>query len=107
MLKINKKDQPTVKVFKGVTRKTLACGKDILLARFDYEKGAVVPLHKHAYEQLTTILKGCQKIIIKGNEMNEEIMVEAGDSYIVPAQFEHEQVSIEESVTIDAWNLAP
>lgn len=107
MLKISKKDQPTVNVFKGVTRQTLACGKDILLARFEYDKGAAVPLHKHAYEQVTTLLKGRQKIIIKGSEKNEEIIVETGDSYIVPANYEHEQVSLDESVTIDAWNLAP
>jgi len=102
-LKISKKDQSKVQVFDGVVRKTLACGRDILMARFEYKKGSKVPLHKHSYEQVTTVLKGKQKIIIQ----DEEIIVTAGDSYIVPVDFEHEQISLEDSVTIDSWSLAP
>ena len=102
-LKISKKDQSKVQVFDGVVRKTLDCGRDILMARFEYKKGSKVPLHKHSYEQVTTVLKGKQKIIIQ----DEEIIVTAGDSYIVPVDFEHEQISLEDSVTIDSWSLAP
>jgi len=107
MLKINKKNQPKVQVFNGVMRHTLACGKDILMARFEYEKGSKVPLHKHSYEQVTTILEGEQKIIIMGEERKEEFIVKKGDTYIVPANFEHEQIVIKSSVTIDAWSLSP
>jgi len=103
MLKIKKKDQPIYQVFNGVVRKTLACGRDILMARFEYDKGSKVPPHKHSYEQVTTVLQGKQKIIIK----DEEVIVEEGDSYVVPPNFQHEQISLEASVTIDAWSLAP
>ena len=103
MLKISKEDQSVCQVFDGVVRKTLACGRDILMARFEYKKGSKVPPHKHAYEQVTTILQGKQKIIIK----DEEIIVNAGDSYVVPADFKHEQISLEETVTIDSWSLSP
>jgi quercetin dioxygenase-like cupin family protein len=107
MLKIDKGDQVEVKVFEGVTRHTLACGKDVLMARFEYKKGSKVPPHKHSYEQVTTILEGAQKIIVKTNGEIEEIFVRGGDSYIIPANFEHEQHSLEDSITIDAWSLAP
>ena len=107
MLKIEKKDQPHVEVFEGVVRQTLACGKDVLMARFEYKKGSQVPSHQHAYEQVTTLLKGKQRIIITSEGKEEKIVVETGDSYIVPPGFTHEQVAIEESVTIDAWSLAP
>lgn len=103
MVKISKKDQPVYNVFKGVVRKTLACGKDVLMARFEYEKGSKVPSHTHSYEQVTTILEGKQKVIIK----DKELILETGDSYIVPANYEHKQISLEDSVTIDAWSLAP
>jgi len=96
-----------VGVFEGVKRITLGSGKDILLARFEYEKGSSVPPHKHAYEQVTTVLKGRQRIIIKKDDSSEEIIVEGGDSYIVPPDYEHEQFSLEETITIDAWSLAP
>lgn len=107
MLKIGKKDQPVVEVFEGVQRCTLACGKDVLMARFEYKKGSKVPPHKHFYEQVTTVLKGEQRIIIRNGKMTEEIVVRSGDSYIAPANFEHEQFSLKESITIDAWSLAP
>ncbi len=107
MLKISKEKQPSVEVFKGVVRHTLACGKDVLMAKFEYKKGSKVPPHKHSYEQVTTILEGEQKIIIKRGRKKEEIIVKSGDSYIVPANFEHEQISLKDSVTIDAWSLGP
>jgi len=107
MFKYAKKDHPSVEVFQGVVRTTLGCGKDVLMARFDYEKGSKVPPHKHSYEQATVLIKGKQKVIIVNNGKEEEIILEKGDSYIVPASFEHQQVSLEDSVTIDCWSLAP
>ena len=107
MLKIEKDQQVEVEVFDGVKRCTLACGKDILMAKFKYTKGSKVPPHKHSYEQVTTILKGKQKITIKVNGKKKEFTVNPGESYIVPASFEHEQGSITESITIDAWSLSP
>jgi quercetin dioxygenase-like cupin family protein len=107
MFKIDKKDQPKVNVFDGITRRTLACGKDVLMARFEYKKGSKVPPHKHNYEQATTLLEGEQKIIIKDEKTHEEIHVKGGDSYIVPAFFEHEQICLKDTITIDVWSLAP
>jgi quercetin dioxygenase-like cupin family protein len=107
MFKINKEDQPVVEMFQGVIRHTLAGGKDVLMARFEYTVGAAVPTHKHSYEQVTTILSGKQKILIEHEGEREEIIVATGDSYIVPAGFTHEQVTLEAAVTIDAWSIAP
>ena len=107
MYKIAKEDQPSVKMFDGAVRRTLACGRDVLMARFEYKKGSKVPPHKHSYEQVTTILEGSQRIIIRKNDKIEESVVKAGDAYIVPPNSEHEQINLEDSVTIDAWSLAP
>jgi quercetin dioxygenase-like cupin family protein len=105
MYKIPREEQPEVEVFEGAMRRTLACGRDVLMARFDYKKGAKVPPHKHSYEQVTTIQEGKQKIFIRKGEEVEEIVVEAGDAYIIPANIEHEQLNLEDSITIDAWSL--
>ncbi|HHF52429.1 MAG: cupin domain-containing protein [Candidatus Aminicenantes bacterium] len=107
MFKHAKKNHPSVEVFKGVVRTTLACGKDILMARFDYKKGSQVPPHRHSYEQVTVLIKGKQKVIIENKGKKEEIILEEGDSYMVPASFEHQQISLEDTVTIDSWSLAP
>jgi quercetin dioxygenase-like cupin family protein len=107
MFKIEKKEQPTVEMFEGVTRTTLAGGKDLLMARFSYKKGSKVPPHQHSFEQVTTLLEGEQKIIIYSGENNEELIVKSGDSYVVPSTFKHEQISLKDTVTIDVWCLAP
>jgi quercetin dioxygenase-like cupin family protein len=107
MPKISKKEQRIVNVFDGITRYTLGCGKDVLLAKFEYKESSRVPPHRHAYEQVTTVIKGKQKILIRSKDIEEEFVVETGDTYIVPATFEHEQISLEDTVTLDAWSIAP
>ena len=107
MFVINKKDQREVEVFEGVKRHTLACGKDVLMAMFEYKEGSKVPPHKHSYEQVTTIIKGEQKILINRRGEKQEMTIKSGDSYIVPSGFEHEQISIKDSLTVDAWSLSP
>jgi len=107
MIKIEEKDQHVVGVFEGIVRRTLACGKDVLMARFEYQKDSHVPPHRHSYEQVTTVLKGEQKIIIKSEDEEKVIVVKEGDSFVVPPNFEHEQIILKESITIDAWSLAP
>lgn len=107
MIKIEEKDQHVVEVFEGVVRRTLACGKDILMARFEYKKGSHVPPHSHSYEQVTTVLKGEQKIVTKKGKKNQTIVLKEGESCIVPPNHEHEQFVLEDTVTIDAWSLTP
>jgi len=107
MIKIEVKDQHVVEVFQGVVRRTLACGKDVLMAKFEYKKGSHVPPHTHSYEQVTTVLKGEQKVITKTGEEEKTILLKEGESCIIPPNHEHEQFNLEDSVTIDAWSLTP
>lgn len=106
-MKVEKKAQKVVHVFEGVVRRTLACGRDVLMARFEYAEGSHVPRHSHTYEQVTTLLSGEQKIIIKGSDHNEEFLVKTGESYIVPPSFKHEQLTLKKTVTIDSWSISP
>ncbi len=107
MIKIEKKDQLVVEVFEGVVRYTLACGKDLLMAKFEYKKGSHVPPHAHSYEQVTTVLKGEQKIITKTEEEEKTIVLKEGESCIIPPNHEHEQFNLVDTETIDAWSLSP
>jgi len=107
MFKIAQEDQRVVKVFNGVVRRTLGCGKDVLMAKFEYDKGSAVPPHRHGFEQVTTIIKGKQKIVIRADGDEEEFVVESGDTYVVPPHFEHEQITLEDSLTIDSWSMTP
>ena len=107
MIKIQEKDQHVVEVFEGVVRHTLACGKDVLMAKFEYKKGSRIPPHAHSYEQVTTVLKGEQKIITKTADEEKINILKQGESCIIPPNHEHEQLILEDSVTIDAWSLSP
>jgi quercetin dioxygenase-like cupin family protein len=107
MIRIREKDQPVVEVFEGVIRRTLACGKDVLMAKFEYKKGAQVPPHSHSYEQVTTVLKGEQKISVKTGDGEKVILLKKGDSCIVPPHHEHQQFILDDCETIEAWSLAP
>jgi quercetin dioxygenase-like cupin family protein len=107
MIKIEEKEQHVVEVFEGAIRRTLACGKDVLMAKFEYKKGSRVPPHSHSYEQVTTVLKGEQKVISKTEDEEKIILLKEGESCIIPPNHEHEQLNLEETVTIDAWSLSP
>jgi quercetin dioxygenase-like cupin family protein len=107
MIKIEEKDQHVVEVFEGVVRRTLGCGKDVLMAKFEYKKGSHVPPHAHSYEQVTTVIKGEQKVITKADKKEKTIVLKEGESCIIPPNHEHEQLVLEDSVTIDAWSLTP
>jgi len=107
MIKIDEKNQHVVEVFEGVIRRTLACGKDVLMARFEYKKGSHVPPHSHSYEQVTTVLKGEQKVITKQGKKKQVVVLKEGESCIIPPNHQHEQLILEDSVTIDAWSLTP
>jgi len=107
MIKIQEKDQHVVEVFEGVVRRTLACGKDVLMAKFEYKKGSRVPPHTHSYEQVTTVIKGEQKIIARSGDEERVFVLKEGESCIIPPDHEHEQFNLAESVTIDAWSLSP
>lgn len=107
MIRIQEKDQHVVEVFEGVVRHTLACGKDVLMAKFEYKKGSRVPPHAHSYEQVTTIIKGEQEIITKTGDQEKITVLKEGESCIIPPNHEHEQHILEDSVTIDAWSLTP
>lgn len=106
-MKIQEKDQPVVEVFDGVVRRTLACGKDVLMAKFEYKKGSHVPPHTHSYEQVTTVLKGEQKIVTTAGGDKKTIVLKEGESCIIPPNHEHEQFVLQDCVTIDAWSLTP
>ncbi len=107
MIKIQEKDQHVVEVFEGVVRRTLACGKDVLMAKFEYKKGSRVPPHTHSYEQVTTVIKGEQKIIARSGDGEKVVVLKEGESCIIPPDHEHEQLNLADTVTIDAWSLSP
>ncbi len=89
-----------VDMLPGVVRRTLGIGEKVLLCEITLQKGAVVPVHSHAHEQVGYIVQGIQRLVIGG----EERILRAGDSYVIESGLPHEAEVLEDSVAIDVFS---
>lgn len=88
-----------VETWRGVTRRVMAVGDNMMLLRVVLQEGAVVPAHKHPNEQVGIIVEGSIKIRIGG----EWFLLEAGDSYVIPSDVEHEAQALRTSTVVEVF----
>ncbi|TAN24323.1 MAG: cupin domain-containing protein [Acidobacteria bacterium] len=74
-------------------------GDQIMLARILLKKGAEVPRHSHANEQVTWILEGALQFSIDGREL----VVRAGEVLCIPPHLPHAAVALEDTVDVDVF----
>ena len=84
----------------GVEMKTLAHGEKTLLARFHLEKGAVIPMHTHIYEQTGFLISGRMRFTIG----DEKFGCEPGDSWCIHGDVEHGVEVLEDSVLVEVFS---
>ena len=97
-----KKDEGNWKeVEKGVKRKVIARGKNMMLAYLKFEKGAgsVESFHQHKHVQATYVLSG--KFIF--NVDGKKYEVEKGDSLYNPSNKPHTAVCLEDGELLDVF----
>lgn len=70
------------------------------IARIALARGAVVPLHRHANEQITTVLEGRLRFLVGG----EERIVAAGESVTLAANEPHQVEALEDSLALDVFS---
>jgi len=70
----------------GVFLKLLAGGEKGNLQHYRIEPGAAVPEDTHENEQIGYLLQGTKVFVVDG----EEMVIEPGDSYAIPAGVPHE-----------------
>lgn len=70
----------------GVTFKTLATGTNIMCTVMYYERGNVVPFHKHPSEQVGYVVEGKLRLKIENEDLG---IIQAGDSYLVRGNMLH------------------
>ncbi len=75
-----------------MTCQSLAEGEQIASSITCFEKGAILPLHKHRREQVGYVMKGKIKMTSEG----KAVILEKGDSYALKGGVEHEFEGIEE-----------
>lgn len=90
---------PIEQMGSGITRQTIHNAQSTM-ARWVFAKGAVVPLHHHANEQITWITSGSVEVFSQG----KRFVVKAGEVIVFPPNVPHEFHSLEEgTVDIDIF----
>jgi quercetin dioxygenase-like cupin family protein len=69
------------------------------LARLVLRRGALVPRHAHANEQITNVLEGRLRFAVG----DDDHVVAAGESLVLPANVPHEAEALEDSVALDVF----
>lgn len=72
---------------------------NLTIAQITLAKGAVVPLHDHLNEQITTLLTG--KLLFRMD--GREIVVNAGEMLAIPSGLPHLVEALEDSVAVDTF----
>ena len=110
----NTKKRPTMKPFnfileketewqtcgEGVARQIMGYGKDLMLVKVLFEKGAVGAMHKHVHSQSSYIVSGIFEVTVGG----ETRTMRSGDGYYVGPDVEHGVLCIEKGILIDTFS---
>jgi quercetin dioxygenase-like cupin family protein len=70
------------------------------VARIILAKGALVPRHQHPNEQITNVLEGRLRFVLG----DEEQIVAAGSTVLIPANVPHEVEALEDSIALDVFS---
>ena len=79
-------------------------GTNIMMARVLLKRGAVVPMHHHPNEQVSYILEGALRFILKTETGDKEITVRAGEVLCIPPNLPHEAHALEDTIDLDIFN---
>lgn len=75
-------------------------GQNVTVARIRLRKGAVVPMHSHANEQISMLESGALRFSIAG----EERILGAGDALVIPPDVPHMVEALEDSLAVDLFS---
>lgn len=87
------------KVTEMISRKVVT-GERQMLAQVYLKRGAHVPLHSHASEQMTYVLQGALRCRVGP----DEIVVRAGEVLHIPAGRSHQAEALEDTFEIDVYS---
>lgn len=83
----------------GMVRQVLAHTDHLMLVRHFFEKGWIGARHSHPHHQLVYIVRGSLHIDIAGKTFH----VQAGDSFVVDGDVEHQAAAFEDSEVLDVF----
>ena len=84
----------------GVEMRPLVFEEKTIMCEFKLAKGKVLPAHHHPYEQTGYLLKG--KLNFRMDKTWQ--LAEAGDSWCIPENVEHEVEILEDSHVLEVFS---
>ena len=79
-------ERTTVEAEEGIRLAHLGQGSEMNLQYFEVRPGDRLPMHSHRHEQAGYVFNGTLTFVLADGE---EVVVEAGDAYIIPADQAH------------------
>jgi unsaturated pyranuronate lyase len=80
-----KRENPTIEICPGITRRTVAHGKNMYQMMATLAAGSTMPAHSHPQEQIVHILEGQMRLIVDG--VPHELST--GDSFYLASNVPH------------------
>jgi quercetin dioxygenase-like cupin family protein len=87
------------KITEMVSQK-IVTGDREMLAQTYLKRGALVPLHAHASEQMTYVLQGALRFLVEG----EEVVVREGEVIHIPSGVPHQAEALEDTFELDVFS---
>ena len=87
------------KVTEMVSQKIVA-GEHEMVAQIYLKRGALIPMHAHASEQMTYILQGSLRFLVGG----EEIIVREGEVLHIPPHTPHQAEALDDTFELDVFS---
>jgi len=82
-----------------LARKVIS-GEKITIAQIFLAQHAVVPLHHHENEQISSVLTGAIRFEMEG----KEFVLRAGQVLLIPPHVPHRVVALEDSMALDVFS---
>lgn len=99
MQHLNWKSVPLEVLSETFSRKIIT-GERAMLAQVFVKKGGIIPEHHHESEQLSYVLQGSLKFVVR----EKEVLVSAGEVLVIPSQVPHRIVALEDSLSLDIFS---
>jgi quercetin dioxygenase-like cupin family protein len=99
--RIKWEEMPKEKLNDRIDRRIIT-GEKVMLTHVYLKKGAVVPMHAHANEQITYILEGKIRFWIE-NEDADPIILGPGEVLTLPSNLPHRAEALEDTLDVDIF----
>ena len=92
-------EQKLIDLGGGVTRRILSYDENLMSVEVSFETGAVGAEHSHPHTQCSYVLSGRFSYSVEG----ESVVLNPGDSIVVPSGLPHGTVCLEKGVLLDIF----